>query len=177
MSKRQDRLRRQRKADPHALPYDEWHPGTIPGADSESMKLQKKGTRAIPDAVFMNSRYEVWVYRNIGCGDAWPRMHWLSIKRRDKEAIHDWRDLQRIKNDLIGPENEGVELYPAESRLADSANQYHLWVLADPSVQFPFGYQERLVAEGSWQKSKQRPFEDRPADCLNDDDIEKMVRG
>jgi hypothetical protein len=37
--------------------------------------------------------------------------------------VHDWRDLQRIKNQLVGPECEAVELYPAESRKVDTANQ------------------------------------------------------
>ena len=65
MSKRQERLRRQVKADPHTLPYDEWHPCELPPADSDTVKLQKKGTRAIPDLIFKNGRYEVWVYRNV----------------------------------------------------------------------------------------------------------------
>jgi hypothetical protein len=40
-----------------------------------------------------------------------------------------------------------VELFPAESRLVDTANQYHLWVMADAEYRFPFGYQRRLVFE------------------------------
>jgi hypothetical protein len=115
------------------------------------------------------------VYVNMTSGDSWPQMHWLSIKRRDKAPIHDWRDLQRIKNDLIGEENEAVELYPAESRLCDSANQYHLWVLADPELRFPFGYNERFVAEGNWEGSKQRPFEVKPADCMDDAQVAALV--
>lgn len=71
-----------------------------------------------------------------------PAMIWLSIKRLDKGPVHDWRDLQTIKNMIVGPEHEAVELYPAESRLMDTANQYHLWALADPAVRFPFGFHE-----------------------------------
>jgi hypothetical protein len=44
--------------------------------------------------------------------------------RLDGQAIHDWRELQRIKNEIVGDEIEAVELYPAESRLLDTANWY-----------------------------------------------------
>lgn len=70
----------------------------------------------------------------------------LSIKRRDRGPIRDWRDMQAIKNALVGPECEGVELYPAESRLVDTANQYHIWALATPGTRFPFGFSSRLVS-------------------------------
>lgn len=63
----------------------------------------------------------------------------LSIKRHDREPVHDWRDMQWIKNDVCGPEREAVELYPAESRMMDAANQYHLWV-APEGMSFPIGY-------------------------------------
>lgn len=56
----------------------------------------------------------------------------LSIRRRDRKPCRDWRDFQQIKNQLCGPEFEAVELYPAESRVIDTANQFHLWVI-------PFG--------------------------------------
>ena len=73
---------------------------------------------------------------------------WLSIKRRDKEWIHDWRDLQRIKNEICGPEREAFEIYPAESRMNDTANQYHMWVLA-PGMLMPVGYTDRAVIDGT----------------------------
>lgn len=107
---------------------------------------------------WLNAIYHV---RRVDCGDMW----WLSIKRIDRRPIHDWRHLHRIKNDLVGPEHEGVELYPAESRLADSANQYHLWVFKDPTRRFPFGFQDRLVGgpeEAAVLGAVQRPFEEQP---------------
>jgi hypothetical protein len=85
---------------------------------------------------------------------------WLSIKRSDKEPIHDWRDLQEIKNQLVGTENEAIEIYPAESRCVDTANQYHLWVFADPEYRIPFGFHEgRLVTSEHGRHDKQRPLE------------------
>jgi hypothetical protein len=53
----------------------------------------------------------------------------LIVVRKDGQPIHDWRDLQAIKSAVCGDEAEGVELYPAESRLGDTTNAYHLWVL------------------------------------------------
>ncbi len=73
--------------------------------------------------------------------DTPPMIH-LSIKNRDRGTRHDWRDFQRIKNQLAGPDWEAVEVYPAEDRLVDMANQYHLWCFA---FKLPFGFGARLV--------------------------------
>lgn len=130
----------------------------------------KKKAKAIIESfkcvsVWLNDLYEVEVREHEAFVEGWPSMLHLSIKRIDKEPIHDWRHLQEIKNQLCGPECEAAELYPAESRLIDGANQYHLWVLA-PGQAFPFG----LLTEGGPARStpeqaaragaKQRPFED-----------------
>jgi hypothetical protein len=53
----------------------------------------------------------------------------LSIKLHTRGPERDWRHLQAIKNEVVGWEREAVELFPAESRLLDGANQIHLWVL------------------------------------------------
>ncbi len=57
-------------------------------------------------------------------GGPWAQ---IGVYCPDGEARHDWRDLQCIKNDLVGPEWEGVELFPAESRLMDPSNYYLLY--------------------------------------------------
>jgi hypothetical protein len=80
------------------------------------------------DEVWTNSRYSCDVIYLDGPDVGRVGALHLSIKRRDRKVIHDWRDLQQIKNDCAGPEREALELYPAESRLIDTANQYHLWV-------------------------------------------------
>jgi hypothetical protein len=115
--------------------------------------------------VFKNDKYQV--LKNLLKSEMDPKMNiiWLSIKRIDKEPIHDWRDLQEIKNQLVGEENEGLEMYPAESRVVDSANQYHLWVFENPEFRFPFGFRERFVNADEPKPgelgygAKQRPFE------------------
>jgi hypothetical protein len=87
----------------------------------------------------------------------------LSIKRRDKLPVHDWRDLQRIKTELLGPECEAVELYPAESRVVDTANQYHLWGMADPAFRFPIGWNEgRCLDDIAMPNGRQRRREVQP---------------
>lgn len=106
-----------------------------------------------------SSRYQVAVYEGAPNGFGEPMVH-LSIKRLDREPIHDWRDLQKIKNAIVGEEAEAVELYPAESRLVDAANQYHLWCFR-PGFKLPLGFDTRLVQDhdDGITGSKQRPFE------------------
>lgn len=70
--------------------------------------------------VWMNHLYAVNVFRK---GDSVL----IGICSVDGEARHDWRDFQRIKNDVVGEEWEAVELYPAESRLIDPSNYFYLW--------------------------------------------------
>lgn len=84
--------------------------------------------------IWINSRYQV-----MRCRLDDVTIH-LSIKRIDQQPVRSWRDLQRIKNELVGPENEAVEVFPAESRLVDTANQYHLFVCTDPTRRIPFGF-------------------------------------
>jgi hypothetical protein len=80
--------------------------------------------------------------------DAERKLVHLNIRRRDgAPCIRDWRHFQQIKNELLGPECEAVELYPAESRKVDTSNKYHLYGVADPSFRFPLGWQEREVIE------------------------------
>ena len=113
----------------------------------------------IGEEVYINDLYQVSVRRfHVPKTKENPGMHWLSIKRLDRATIHDWRELQEIKNEIIGCENEAVELFPAESRLVDTANQYHLWVIADPKFRFPFGFVSRVVSGEEVAGSKQRSF-------------------
>lgn len=91
-----------------------------------------------------------------------PRMIHLSIRNADRTSVkHDWRDFQRIKNQLAGPEWEGVEIYPAESRKVDGANQFHLWCF---ETILPIGFHHRLVTNPAQTEiltpgAAQRPFE------------------
>ena len=130
------------------------------------------------DEIWLNDRSQASVRRRTGegwfdeteeCYNGFPaengEVTWLSIKRRDKEAIHDWRDLQRIKNDICGPDAEAMEIYPAETRLMDRANQYHLFVFQTPTRgcphPIPIGFRGRSVStpeEAEKHGAKQREF-------------------
>jgi hypothetical protein len=163
--KKERRMRKRHKFLASSPPWTPFVPARIPGLEE---------TRA-----FLNSRYQVVVTDLKPNEPGHPVLRHLSIKRRDKEPVHDWRDLQRIKNELAGPEYEGIEIYPAEERLVDTANQYHLWVFMDPTFRMSVGFHERLVAEGPYTDgAKQRPFEPnrRPADCLAGSEIEARQR-
>lgn len=105
---------------------------------------------------FVNDKYQVQILEETPPG--WPTLLHLNIKRRDHGIIHDWRDLQAIKNMLVGPENEAVELYPAESRKVDSCNKYHLYVFKDPTERWLFGWTSRDVTGADKLGQGQRPF-------------------
>lgn len=94
----------------------------------------------------------------------------LSIKRLDREPARDFRHLQQIKNEIMGPEREAIEIFPRESRLVDGSNQTHLWVFA-AGVEVPIGFPvggvtsheqanalNRARTRGQ-HKGKQRPWE------------------
>jgi hypothetical protein len=122
------------------------------GADEDEIAVERERE------VWVNDRYTVIVRRLRPRSACVPPMVHLSIRRDDRVPVRDWRDLQAIKNALVGPECEGVELFPAESRLVDTANQAHLWVVADPTFRFGFGYAERLVTAAAHGNAKQRAF-------------------
>lgn len=119
-------------------------------------KLFRKQARGVE--VWLNDLYVV--HKRVR-DDGWTE---LSIRRQDREPVTDWRHKQQIKNELCGAECEGLELYPAESRLYDTANQFWIWVRTDPEDRIPVGFDDgRHVNETEVGGSRQRPFdEDAP---------------
>jgi hypothetical protein len=104
------------------------------------------------------SQVEYWVNdvyqvgkRKLPVGHPWNHTQYemihLNIRRRDgKPIFRDWRHFQRIKNELAGEECEALELYPAESRLSDTSNKFHLWCMPS-GVTAPFGMHGRDVMD------------------------------
>lgn len=89
---------------------------------------------------WINELYEA---RVVKFGTASGPMLRIGICNRDGSARHDWRDFQKIKNQIAGDEWEAVELYPAESRLIDPSNFYYLWCFQS----LPYGIRsERRIA-------------------------------
>lgn len=52
----------------------------------------------------------------------------LQVWRYDNKPILGWNDLQRIKNDLMGLERTGFEVFPADSALINNGKRT-LWIL------------------------------------------------
>ena len=88
------------------------------------------------EEIYVNDLYQVNVDYDMGI----PH---LSIKNNDKSTFISWQHKQWIKNDILGEEYEAVELFPAESRLLNTANQYHLWGFEKGVIKF--GWHERIV--------------------------------
>ncbi len=55
----------------------------------------------------------------------------LVVKRIDKAPVRAWRDLQDIKNEIVGKDAVAIEIYPREDHVTDTGNLYHLWVLRE----------------------------------------------
>lgn len=125
-----------------------------------------RGPHVVQVEAWGNDLYQATVQRWAnGCA-------YISVKRNDRHPIRDWRHLQAIKNEICGTECEAVELFPAESRLVDEANQYHLWVLPE-GERWPLGEQRRTLgtpddmqthnaesrARGQAGKGRQRPWQ------------------
>jgi len=127
-------------------------PATLAAAEADPMVARVLDETS---EVWRNDKYVVMV-RRYDSGEVMS----LSIRRDDRRAIHDWRDLQQVKNDIAGCEAEAFELYPAESRLVDTSNQYWLWCLR-PGEQIPAGFTERSVSDEPdprFPTARQRPF-------------------
>lgn len=127
------------------------------GKTFDEVKLAMDDSMKWP--IFKNDIYQVQIRSAVAFSDQWPEMLHLSIKRIDRNPIHDWRHLQAIKSMIVGPNNEAIEIYPSEDRVVDTANQYHLWVFADEKVVVPVGFNEGLRTYDNDPKSntKQRP--------------------
>jgi hypothetical protein len=115
------------------------------------------------DVLYLSELYQVAVDKNVQHGFAGTTLWHLSIKRLDKAPIMDWRDLQAIKSAICGAEAEAVQLFPAESRVVDTSNQYHLWVFMKGNggrlPRFPVGWTTNMVLDESKCGAVQRPRE------------------
>lgn len=163
------------KARDHKRKQPEW--------PSFRMVKQIEEAPGIYGQMYTNGIYVVIVTPMVPKDDADPpppAMVRLSIRREDRGPLHDWRHLQWIKNDLVGQQCEALEIYPAEERLVDTANQLWLWAFTDPTFRIGFGFQERLIGDGATRASRavQRPFsvERRPADALSPEEMDEKAR-
>lgn len=113
--------------------FSEFFNGRTPTLEEKLFWIEHAIAKMTSLQIFENEIYSVQVRDNH------PFIQ-LTIERRDLQPCRDWKHLQQIKNELIGPEHEAVELFPAESRLIDAGNQYHMWVHSDPTYRFSVGW-------------------------------------
>lgn len=131
--------------------WEPMQPAVLPGGPISELIEKQPGYVG----VFKNNLYQVTYSEEQH--SSFGTVAWLIIRRLDSEAVHDWRHFQRIKNELCGEECEAIEIYPAESRLVDESNQYHLFVF-ERTLRLPFGYAERSVCSAPFGRNKQRPW-------------------
>lgn len=87
---------------------------------------------------FRNNRYTVMIFDNSATTHG-PAIRAM-IQRLDNEPIpRHWSELQKIKNEIFGPEAVGVEYYPRQSELMDTHNIYWFWIFPEGVLPVPTG--------------------------------------
>ncbi len=118
------------------------------------------------EVLYKSEHYQVAIDKETQHGFPGCVVWHLSVKRNDKEVIFDWRDMQDIKNKLVGPEYEAIQLFPAESRLVDTANQFHFYAFVRgpesgsrkdrKPPRIPIGWTSRMVMNDQFINGRQR---------------------
>lgn len=131
-------MARRRSSRPKQRAWQPMTQGTMNPAYLASVYPDGLPERIVRIEVWSNIDYEATVEHR---DDGWA---YITLKRYDRHPVRDWRHLQSIKNETVGPEREAFELFPAESRLVDGANQYHLWVVPEGEA-ITVGFNDRAV--------------------------------
>lgn len=97
---------------------------TFPGVPVEEIK--------VPAEVWGSSQYTVTVHYLDDNRDGFVE---VGIHNYHRTTHVPWRHIQQIKNEVFGPDREAVQLFPAEDRLLDSANEY--WIYVYPTGKAP----------------------------------------
>jgi hypothetical protein len=129
-------VQRQRLMEKPDAYFSRYCNGRIPSPVERLFCIEQAVLEMTPAEIYKNDLYEVQVFRQL------PFIH-LTISRRDGGRCTDWEHFQQIKNQVVGAEYEAVELFPAQSRMVDAANEYHLWVYAHPGFRFPVNFEQR----------------------------------
>lgn len=91
---------------------------------------------------FRNSRYAVIVVE-VPMPAGPDAIHLLMMPRNNR-AGGAWSDLQRIKNEVVGPDIEMYQVHPAEAETVDAEHTYHLWGYRDAGWRLPLGLDRPL---------------------------------
>jgi len=116
---------------------------------SNIQKMRDLGFRRIKLEGPVNRKVWVWVRALPSPGPGWPPILHIAIQKRGmgRMGVDRWDTFMEIKNQIVGENCEAVEIYPADERLHDAANMYHLWGFASGDFRLPFGLQQRVVRE------------------------------
>lgn len=85
---------------------------------------------------YRNTRYTVMVYDNAKVTTGYATQV-LVQKHDDTPILHHWSEMQKIKNEIFGPETTAIEYYPAESSLINSHNIYWMWIYPEGVLPLP----------------------------------------
>lgn len=102
---------------------------------------------------YANDKYQVAVDYSQWDSKKGDGIIWLSIKNHERTTGISWQHKQWIKNDICGEEMEAVEIFPAESRMVNTANQYHLWVMKKVPFGFPVGFVTKDDVDGKGKQT------------------------
>lgn len=97
-----------------------------------------RGTAKAPRGVYRFVHNNLYSVQFICKKTSWGNITHLLLRRNDEKPDIPWSHRQRIKNELVGEEFDAIEILPAESRLVDQANIYHVFVLPE-GFEIPFG--------------------------------------
>ena len=85
---------------------------------------------------YRNTRYTVMVYDNTRVTTGFCTKA-LIQKHDDTPIVGHWAEMQKIKNEIFGPEVTAIEYYPAESNLIDQHNIYWMWIFPPGDLPMP----------------------------------------
>ena len=142
--------------------------GRLPTGEEREAYIAETERRIRPLRTFRNNLY---VVHSAYTPPFTPEFTHLVVRRHDDAPCMNWKHFQQIKNEIVGPEYEAVELFPAESRLVDTANDYHLWVHSNPSFRFSLGWSQRIVA------GEAPCAESRLVECIRTSDLSASDNG
>jgi len=130
---------------PQWTTFERMDPAAVAESAAQAIAPLAVGPRILAEAMkqaasvetWQNSRYMVRVYRR---DDA---IRALQVQDATGPQGPHWADLQRVKNEIAGPEAEAYEIYPAESRLIDGGGPVYWLFVVPPGERAPGGLCER----------------------------------
>jgi hypothetical protein len=79
---------------------------------------------------YRNNRYTVMIYDNKETTHG-PATQVLIQNHTDTPIIKHWSEIQRIKNEIFGPEVMAIEYFPPESELINQHNIYWIFIFPE----------------------------------------------